>query len=143
MKIIVNGTLYNLERVGENVYVNNKEVMVKLNEDNIILNGNIFQLDFVEDGDPSLVILNGMAYTRSKSFLRYVSTNEVKIPISGMITDLFVKSGTEVKQGVVLAILQAMKMEVEIKSPRNGKIMEIKASKGQPVKVGDVLVTFE
>jgi biotin carboxyl carrier protein len=55
-----------------------------------------------------------MAYTRAKSFLSYVSTNEVKIPISGMITDLFVKTGTEVKQGVVLAILQAMKMEVEI-----------------------------
>jgi biotin carboxyl carrier protein len=143
MKIMVNGTLYNLERVVEKVYVNDKEVIIKLNEDNIIINGNIFQLDFVEDGDPSLVILNGMAYTRSRSFLRYVSTNEVKIPISGMITDLFVKTGTEVKQGVVLAILQAMKMEVEIKSARNGKIMDIKASKGQPVKVGDVLVTFE
>lgn len=137
MKIMVNGTSYNLERVGEKVYVNNK-VMVKLNEDNIIINRKIFQLDFVEEGDPSLVILNGMAYTRSKSFLRYVSTNEVKIPIRGMITDLFVKTGTEAKQGVVLAILQAMKMEVEIKSPRNGKIMDIKASKGQPV-----LVTFE
>lgn len=143
MKIIVNGVLYNLERVGEKVYVNDKEVMVKLNEDNIIINRNIFQLDFVEEGDPSLVILNGMAYTRSKSFLRYVSTNEVKIPISGMITDLFVKTGNEVKQGDVLAILQAMKMEVEIKSPRNGKIMDIKAPKGQPVKAGDVLVTFE
>jgi biotin carboxyl carrier protein len=143
MKIIVNGTLYNLERVGEKVYVNNKEVMAKLNEDNIIIDGNIFQLDFVEEGDPSLVILNGMAYTRSKSFLRDESTNEVKIPISGMITELFVKTGTEVKQGVVLAILQAMKMEIEIKSPRNGKIMEIKASRDESVKVGDVLVTFE
>ncbi|MGC2682430.1 MAG: DUF2118 domain-containing protein [Candidatus Nitrosopolaris sp.] len=143
MKIIVNGTLYNLERVEEKVYVNNKEVMAKLNEDNIIIDGNIFQLDFVEEGDPSLVILNGMAYTRSKSFLRDESTNEVKIPISGMITELFVKTGTEVKQGVVLAILQAMKMEIEIKSPRNGKIMEIKASKDESVKVGDVLVTFE
>jgi hypothetical protein len=78
MKIIVNGTLYNLERVGEKVSVNNKEVMVKLNEDNIIINRNIFQLDFVEEGEPTLVILNGMAYTRSKSFLSYVSTNEVR-----------------------------------------------------------------
>jgi hypothetical protein len=31
--LIVNGTLYNLERVGEKVYVNDKEVMVMLNED--------------------------------------------------------------------------------------------------------------
>jgi hypothetical protein len=33
MKIIVNDTLYNIERVGEKLYVNNKEVVVKLNED--------------------------------------------------------------------------------------------------------------
>jgi len=55
-----------------------------------------------------------VAYTWSKSLLRYVSTNELKIPVSGTITDLFVRSGTEVKRGVVLAIL---KREVEIKSP--------------------------
>jgi biotin carboxyl carrier protein len=47
-----------------------------------------------------------------------------------MITVLFVKSGAEVKQrSLVLAFLQAKKMEVEIKSPRRGKIMEIKVSK--------------
>ena len=46
---------------------------------------------------------------------------------SGMFTisPVFVKSGAEVKQGVVLAVLQAMKMEVEIKSPRNGKIIAV------------------
>ncbi|MGC1930481.1 MAG: biotin/lipoyl-containing protein [Candidatus Nitrosopolaris sp.] len=143
MKIIVNGTMYDLEHVGQKVYVNNKERMVKLNEDKIIIEGNIFHLDFVEEGDPSLIILNGMAYIVSKRTLRDESAKEVKIPISGKITDLFVKDGTEVKQGVVLAILQAMKMEIQIKSPRNGKIMEIKGSKDQSVKVGDVLVTFE
>ncbi|HXX96372.1 MAG TPA: biotin/lipoyl-containing protein [Candidatus Bathyarchaeia archaeon] len=41
------------------------------------------------------------------------------------ISPVFVKSGAEVKQGVVLAVLQAMKMEVEIKSPRNGKIIAV------------------
>lgn len=143
MKIIVNGTIYDLEHVGEKVYVNNKELMIKLNEDKIIIEGNIFHLDFVEEGDPSLIILNGMAYIVSKSSLKDESAKEVKIPISGKITDLFVTAGSEVKEGVVLAILQAMKMEIQIKSPRNGKIMEIKASKDQSVKVGDVLVTFE
>ncbi|MGC2685151.1 MAG: acetyl-CoA carboxylase biotin carboxyl carrier protein subunit [Candidatus Nitrosopolaris sp.] len=63
--------------------------------------------------------------------------------MSGKITDVFVRSGTELKEGAVIAILQAMKMENQIKSPRNGKIKEIKVSKNQSVKGGDILVTFE
>jgi biotin carboxyl carrier protein len=143
MKIMVNGTRYDLEHVGEKVYVNNKELMVKLNEDKIIIEGKAFYIDFVEDGEPSLIIINGMAYIASKISLTDESIKEIKIPISGKITDVFVRAGTEVKEGDILAILQAMKMENRIKSPRNGKIKEIKASKNQSVKGGDVLVTFE
>jgi biotin carboxyl carrier protein len=43
----------------------------------------------------------------------------------------------------VIAILQAMKMDNQIKSPRSGKIKEIKVSKNQSVKEGVILVTFE
>lgn len=143
MKIMVNGTRYDLEHVGEKVYVNNKELMVKLNEDKIIIEGKVFYIDFVEDGEPSLIIINGMAYIASKISLTDEFIKEIKIPISGKITDVFVRAGTEVKEGDILAILQAMKMENRIKSPRNGKIKEIKASKNQSVKGGDVLVTFE
>ena len=49
----------------------------------------------------------------------------------------------EVKEGVVLTILQAMKRENQIKSPRKGNIKEITASKNQSVKGRDILVTFE
>jgi biotin carboxyl carrier protein len=34
-------------------------------------------------------------------------------------------------------------MEIQIKSPASGTIKEIKASKDQPVKTGEILVTFE
>jgi len=143
MKIEVNGTTYDIEHVGEKVWVNNKELTVKLSEDKIIIEGNAFNIDFIEDGEPSLIIINGMAYIASKSFSKNESIKEIKIPISGKITNVFVKAGSEVKEGVVLAILQAMKMENQIKSPRNGKIKEIKASKNQSVKGGDILVTFD
>jgi biotin carboxyl carrier protein len=143
MKIEVNGTMYDIEHVGEKVWVNNKELMIKLNEDKIIIEGNTFYIDFVEDGEPSLMIINGMAYIASKISLTDESIKEIKIPISGKITDVFVRAGSEVKEGVVLAALQAMKMENQIKSPRNGKIKEIKVSKDQSVKAGEILVTFE
>jgi biotin carboxyl carrier protein len=143
MKIAVNGTMYDIEHVGEKVWVNNKELMIKLNEDKIIIEGNAFYIDFVEDGEPSLMIINGMEYIASKISLTDESIKEIKIPISGKITDVFVRAGSEVKEGGVLAALQAMKMENQIKSPRNGKIKEIKVSKDQSVKAGEILVTFE
>jgi biotin carboxyl carrier protein len=143
MKIEVNGTMYDIEHVGEKVWVNNKELMINLNEDKIIIEGKAFYIDFVEDGEPSLMIISGMAYIASKISLTDESIKEIKIPISGKITDVFVRAGSEVKEGVVLAALQAMKMENQIKSPRNGKIKEIKVSKDQSVKAGEILVTFE
>jgi biotin carboxyl carrier protein len=57
--------------------------------------------------------------------------------------NIFVTAGTEVKEGSVLASVQAMKMENQIKSPRSGKIREIKVSNYQSVKAGDILITFE
>ena len=62
MKIEVNGTMYDIEHVGEKVLVNNNELMIKLSEDKIIIEGNAFYIDFVEDGEPSLIIINGVAY---------------------------------------------------------------------------------
>src|SRR5438874_1297897 len=121
MKIKVNGTMYDIVRVGEKVWNNDKELMIKLDEDKIIIEGNTFHVDFVEDSEPSLMIINGMAYITSKIILRDEFIKEIKIPISGKIIDVFVMAGSEVKEGVVLAALQAMKMENQIKSPINGK----------------------
>jgi biotin carboxyl carrier protein len=142
-KIHVNGTPYNIKNVGERVWLDNNEITIKLSEDEIIIKGNTFYIDFVEHGDPSLVILNGMAYMVSKDSLNTELIKEIRSPMGGKITDVFVRSGTELKEGDVIAILQAMKMDNQIKSPRNGKIKEIKVSKNQSVKEGNILVTFK
>ncbi len=143
MKIHVNGTPYDIKNIGERVWLDNYEITIKLSEDEIIIEGNTFYIDFVEYGDPALVILNGMAYMVSKSSSEAESIKEIKIPMRGKITDVLVRSGTQLKEGDVIAILQAMKMDNQMKSPRNGKIKEIKVSKNQSVKEGDILVTFE
>ena len=143
MKIHVNGTPYNIKNVGERVWLDNNEITIKLSEDEIIIEEKTFHIDFIEHGDPSLFILNGMAYMISKDSSKRESIKEIRSLMSGKITDLFVRSETELKEGDVIAILQAMKMDNQIKSPRNGKIKEIKVSKNQSVKQGDILVIFE
>jgi biotin carboxyl carrier protein len=145
MKIEVNGTIYDIEVMREKVKVNSKELTMVANvdEDKITLEGKTFHLDFVEEGEPSLMIINGMTYVVSKNSLRHASLNEIKAPISGKVIDIFVVAQSEVKEGQVLMVIEAMKMEIQIKSQVSKRIKEIKVSKGQSVKTGEVIITFE
>ena len=66
----------------------------------------------------------------------------VEAPMQGTILDVKVKVGDEVKEGDVLLILEAMKLENEIKAPFGGKVVDIKVSKGQSVNAKEVLVVL-
>ena len=68
---------------------------------------------------------------------------EITAPLPGIVYDIKVKQGADVKQGQSLFTLMAMKMENDITSPKDGKIKEIKVKKDQNVDKGDVLVVIE
>lgn len=63
-------------------------------------------------------------------------------PMPGTILDVKVAVGQAVKEGDVVAILEAMKMENEIFAPCDGKIAQIIAGKGSSVSTGDPIVTI-
>lgn len=111
-----------------------------------MIEGKTFYLDFVykgDEGEPSLMIINGMTYMLSKRSLSYAQLKEIKAPISGKVTDIFVSVRSQVKEGQPLATIEAMKMEIQIKSPLDGTIKEINISKDQSVKTGQILIAFE
>jgi len=64
-------------------------------------------------------------------------------PMQGMIFSVKVKVGDTVKVGDVLLVLEAMKMESDIPSSRDGIIKEIFVSAGQNVRRGDPLLAIE
>ena len=145
MKIEVNGTNYDIEIIGDKAIIDGKEIGIKLNEDEdeITIVRDIFRCDFVEDGEPSLMIINGMTYVVSKISARNSVIKEVKSPMTGKIVGVFVKPGNEVKRGQLLVVLEAMKMENQIKSHANGRIKEANVSEGQSVNAGELLISFE
>ena len=66
----------------------------------------------------------------------------IKAPLTGSITTINVKAGDAVKKGQVLMILEAMKMENEIMSPRDGVVASVLTSKGSSVNTGDPLIAL-
>ncbi|KGN75023.1 biofilm PGA synthesis protein PgaD [Porphyromonas macacae] len=64
----------------------------------------------------------------------------VKSPLPGVILDIKVNVGDQVKAGQPVAILEAMKMENTINADREGKILEIKVKKGDSILEGSDIV---
>jgi len=71
-----------------------------------------------------------------------VSGDAIKAPMPGTILDIKVTPGASVKEGDILVILEAMKMENEILAPRDGVVSQIITSKGASVSTGDVLLSL-
>ena len=67
----------------------------------------------------------------------------VKSPLPGVILDIKVNVGDEVKKGQTLIILEAMKMENSINADKDGKVAAINVSKGESVLEGTDLVIIE
>ena len=66
----------------------------------------------------------------------------VNAPMPGTILKVNVTQGQAVKEGEVLCILEAMKMENEIMAPKAGTVTQVVTSKGASVNTGDVLVVI-
>ena len=67
---------------------------------------------------------------------------KVASPLPGVIIEISVKEGQQVKAGQKIAILEAMKMENEIPAPKDGTITDIHVHKGDTLQEGDPVVTI-
>jgi acetyl-CoA carboxylase biotin carboxyl carrier protein len=68
---------------------------------------------------------------------------DVAAHITGTVWKVEVKVGQEVNEGDVLLILESMKMEMPLESPRKGKVKEIRCQPSQAVSEGDVLMVID
>jgi len=64
---------------------------------------------------------------------------QIVAPMPGKVVRLLVKAGDRVKAGQGLLVVEAMKMQNEIRSPKGGTVERVLAKEGQPVNGGEVL----
>ncbi len=103
---------------------------------NFKING---ELVSVEVKDELQLMLDKMGGSAKKK----VASGDIKAPMPGLVVKLSVAVGERVKKGQGLLILEAMKMQNEIKSPTDGVVKEIKVSEKQAVEKKHLLMKLE
>ncbi|MDG3085612.1 sodium-extruding oxaloacetate decarboxylase subunit alpha [Vibrio hannami] len=112
------------------VNVNNKAYVVQINE------GADPEVLAVADKAPSVAPVSAPVTASSGD------AEPVSAPLAGNIWKIHAKAGQDVKEGDTLLILEAMKMETEIKAARDGKVDHVAVSEGDAVQVGDTLLAL-
>lgn len=105
-------------------------------EYSIKINNNTYQIKLSSKLD-QLIEKMGFTFGSSKQI------DSIKAPMPGLILDIMVKEGQEVKEDDGLLILEAMKMENIISSPRDGIIKNINVSIGDAIEKNHLLIEFE
>lgn len=99
----------------------------------ISVNGRVFR---VEIFDPrSMRSRRGAAGSEGRQ--------PIVAPMPGRVIRVLIEAGQEVEEGQGLIVVEAMKMQNEMKSPKTGRVVEVKTAAGATVSAGDVLAVVE
>lgn len=100
------------------------------------INSNIYEVKISNDLD---LLIEDMGLSLSAAHV----VNDIKAPMPGLILDVQVNEGDEVKEGDYLLVLEAMKMENTLIAPRDGVVKSVSVKKGQTVDKGQLLIEME
>jgi len=94
-----------------------------------------------------ILSVGGSAVTSSAAPAQKIPRGDIqggiKSNMQGMVLEVAVSRGSEVKKGDLLVVLEAMKMENPIHSPTDGRVSDIFVNAGDVVQSGDVLLVVE
>lgn len=102
----------------------------------IKINSNIYSIKINNDLD-QLIDEMGLSLGSAQQI------NDIKAPMPGLILEVNVKEGDEVKEGDYLLVLEAMKMENTLTAPRDGVVKSVTVSKSDTVEKNQLLIEME
>jgi biotin carboxyl carrier protein len=159
LQVTIDGHAYNVELYlpspngsGYEALVNGKRVHVRV-PDTVLLNGELDWL-VVDDRPYEMVIDPNLTWIKAHSGLHRLEIKDLdalvsrprsgdgrlKAPIPGLITAVRVNVGDTVQSGQPILVLEAMKMENEIRAPKEGRVSAVHIVPGQTVARNELLV---
>jgi biotin carboxyl carrier protein len=121
----------------------------------VIVNNRSFDFDVVRDGEDTVVASRSRSTrltiadlarraARAAGKRRELSGRvEIKSAMPGRIVSVLVAPGDTVKAEQGIVVVEAMKMENEVKAPKAGIVVEVKVTAGQAVEKGQLMIVIE
>lgn len=122
----------------------------------MLIDARHYEIDVLEMEEALVVLVNGQPFRVDIQEERerhgrsepgkgegQASEQTVIAPMPGKVVKLLVKPGDKVQAGDGIVVVEAMKMENELKAPVAGTVAEIRTEEGKAVNGGDVLVVIE
>jgi len=152
LKLELDGTSYEIEMKSRSLLVDNKELLWSIHGDSVTVAGNAHTVSV--SGDTATV--DGITYpvqvqwsedstpgrqTRTKT-VGSQKSEAITALMPGLIVKVLKKEGEQVQAGDTVFILEAMKMQNELRAERSGSIKKINVKEGQSVEMREVLATI-
>jgi biotin carboxyl carrier protein len=153
--LTLDGTTYKINIDGNSVLVNGIPFVIGLKPEDgaVLVDGVAYELEMNDQGDRVLergiahdLSVEGLEETRPgprRDAAAVAGEGAVTAIMPGKIIRLLVAEGDQVQEGDVICILEAMKMENELKAPRTGTVKALFVQAGQDVEMGTVLAEID
>ncbi|MBE9828391.1 biotin attachment protein [Campylobacter concisus] len=114
----------------------------------VVVNGSRYNVEVSEGFNDSIQVksiteVEGKSVKNAKSAVAGATENDIVASLPGAVHKILVSAGDHVKKGQAVVVLEAMKMEIDVKAPKDGVIGSIEVSKGQSVANNQVVAKFK
>ena len=114
----------------------------------VVVNGSRYNVEVSEGFNDSIQVksiteVEGKSVKNAKSAAVGATENDIVASLPGAVHKILVSAGDHVKKGQAIVVLEAMKMEIEVKAPKDGIIGSIEVSKGQSIANNQVVARFK
>ena len=160
-RVVVEGRIFDIEvRPAGRVWVNRRSLSVDLgcidglSLYSLLVDNRSYEthVEVKDDGEcqvtvagrPYRACLQGDLPTSTRAIHGHQASGPVEIsaPLPGLLVEMRVVEGQRVGNGEVVAVLESMKMHMELRTPRLGVVRTLRAAAGQEVAQGDVLAVI-
>lgn len=143
-RVVVDGNEFLVDgrktgRTNYSLLINNRsfEVEVDTTEDEyrVLIDGRTYHITIADE--------RRMRLGGSQSGIQVSGRQEITVPMPGKVVALLAAEGDLVEKGQGLVIIEAMKMENEVRAPADATVLEIRVKPGDAVEAGQVLIVVE